>query len=71
MKIEVLYGTDTKIEIIVNDGATVADALKNKTVVTVCGEQGAARVNQVEVTPATPLKEGDVVEPVTVANEKS
>lgn len=71
MKIQVTYGTEITITITVVEGSTVADVLKNPLVMTVCGEQGAARLNTTEVPVTTPLKDGDTVEPVTMANEKA
>jgi hypothetical protein len=71
MKVTVKHGVDTKFDIEVPDGATVETVLKDNTVVTVCGEHGAARVNSADAKVDTLVKEGDVLEPVTVANEKA
>ena len=71
MKVKITHGTDTKFEIEVPEGATVQTVLGNNKVVTICGEQGAARVNTTEVPVNTEVYDGDTIEPVTVANEKA
>lgn len=71
MKIKVPHGVGTTLEIDVADGATAELILGHADVVTVCGAQNAVRVNQAEVPLNTPLKDGDVVEPVQAANEKA
>ena len=71
MKVLVIHGTEDRVTIELAEGSTVETALKHPITVTVCGDQGAARVNTTEVPVNTPLKDGDTVEPVTVANEKA
>lgn len=71
MKIKITHGTGTNFEIEVPDGSTVETCLKHPSVVTICGEQGAARLDTAEVAVDTKVKEGQTLEPVTVANEKA
>ena len=71
MNVQVKHGVDGGFEITVSNGATVGDVLRHPDVVTICGELGAARIDGAEVDPKTTIREGDVIEPMSVANEKA
>lgn len=71
MKITIKQGVDNEFSIDVPNGATVETVLHNADVITICGEQGAARIAGTEVPTDTVVKDGDVIEPVSKANEKA
>ena len=70
INVTIKHGAGNEFPLDISEGATLGTLLENVTVTSICGTHNAARVNGTVCDIGTTLRSGDVVEPMTKANEK-